>query len=828
MSAQAVDVVIFKDGFKLQGRKFKEMERISDSENKVSVVIPAANGFDVIEDGPKWVIFSSNAKQTGLVINNLPDRPDLKEYKRDVYLRSRIPLPVYGQIEATPFDKNWKRTIKVTTGGGKFHNIEQQIERIGPTRVVIPSTTHQWVLLYHPKEMGPKLIRDLLTAHPELSEPDGKPDVGKRLEIAKFFKEVGWLDATREELENLKKAVPEPWSKDQTDLYDQLRADLPKIENAYLIEELEAALASGRYEAARLIISRFDANLADAAESKRFADLKAQAEIVRPRYEQAMRLLRTILDELGNAHIVQPQLALAGGVVRPFVMGQTDPRITALVAAGEQVAAELHPDTTGRVELFQNLAAQSEQQRKAGRPSGVALDQLVALAVTGWLKGRNGAEPNVDAAIRLWQARQMLIDYQNEDQINYRRLIAERFRRTQGDNTVAFDELAQLISYLPPPQPENLVNLNAAKVPASANVIPGLWRKNTGPLPQEAAGVDYILRLPPEYHHGRPYPVLLALTHPGISAEYLVSLLAAEADKHGYIVAAPVWTTDSDEPYDYRGNRHYQVTATLRSLLRHFRVDNDRVFLFGFGEGANFAMDVGASHPDLFAGLLPMGPNPKFFGFFMHYWPNLQKLPVYAITGNINGSSLDNLRRIYEKWMPLGFPALLTLYRGRGLEWYAAELPTMFKWMAPHPDRPRRRVTGTGSLRLGQAGFQPWQTMRNEDNRFYWVGTDAIVPKCLLENNEGKSFVPAEISADIREGNRIELRSRGVSNIIIWLDRDMIDWSKPIYVRHNGNVPRGFKPQVIKPDLDVMLEELYKHGDRRMLFLNRLDVPVVP
>ena len=49
LSAQAVDVVIFKDGFKIQGRKFKEQEVISDPKNGVVVQIPAARGFDVIE-----------------------------------------------------------------------------------------------------------------------------------------------------------------------------------------------------------------------------------------------------------------------------------------------------------------------------------------------------------------------------------------------------------------------------------------------------------------------------------------------------------------------------------------------------------------------------------------------------------------------------------------------------------------------------------------------------------------------------------------------------------------------------------------------------------
>jgi pimeloyl-ACP methyl ester carboxylesterase len=252
-------------------------------------------------------------------------------------------------------------------------------------------------------------------------------------------------------------------------------------------------------------------------------------------------------------------------------------------------------------------------------------------------------------------------------------------------------------------------------------------------------------------------------------------------------------------------------------------VDNDRVFLFGFGDGANFAMDVGASHPDLFAGVVAMGPNPKYYGMFMHYWRNTQKLPVYAVTGTINGGSLQSLRQIFENWMPKGFPAIMSVYRGRGMEWYSAELPPLFDWMGR-----KKRVTGTASLRLGQR-VEPWYMMRAEDNRFYWVGTDEIAANCLRNANPGKNVLPAEMTADIRQGNLIELRSRGIRNITIWLDRDMIDWSKPVRIRHGDSMPpKGYKPAIMKPDLDVMLEELYRRGDRSMLFMQKIVLEVNP
>ena len=49
------------------------------------------------------------------------------------------------------------------------------------------------------------------------------------------------------------------------------------------------------------------------------------------------------------------------------------------------------------------------------------------------------------------------------------------------------------------------------------------------------------------------------------------------------------------------------VIDTLRDLRRRFQVDSDRVFLFGWEQGADAALDIGMSHPDQFAGVL-FGP----------------------------------------------------------------------------------------------------------------------------------------------------------------------------------------------------------------------------
>jgi hypothetical protein len=55
----------------------------------------------------------------------------------------------------------------------------------------------------------------------------------------------------------------------------------------------------------------------------------------------------------------------------------------------------------------------------------------------------------------------------------------------------------------------------------------------------------------------------------------------------------------------------------------------------------------------------------------------------------------------------------------------------------------------------------------------------------------------------------------------------MIDWTKPLKVQLNGQSPHGYKPKIIEPDLEILLEEMHGHGDRSMLFLNRLEFPAL-
>src|SRR5262249_53303816 len=141
---------------------------------------------------------------------------------------------------------------------------------------------------------------------------------------------------------------------------------------------------------------------------------------------------------------------------------------------------------------------------------------------------------------------------------------------------------------------------------------------------------------------------------------------------------------------------HTAVLDTVRDLRRRFSIDSDRVFLTGFGEGANMAFDVGLSHPDLFAGVLPIAGHIK--AFTKIYWPNAYCLPFYVVGGDLDGDASKQCRQyLFEHWVPGGYPSLWVEYKGRGQEWFSGEVPYMFDWM-------NRKKRAPGYPDLGRSG----------------------------------------------------------------------------------------------------------------------------
>ncbi len=819
-AVSAADVVILKDGFVIQGNVRKESQMVFDKPSGTSVVVVKANGLDMIDEGPKVTIFSTHSKQLGAISPDIKLRPEYKAYTTPFLGRKgNFPLAGVGEaVSVGDFNSRWVRVVEVKASVGANQKIDQQITHLDPYFIYVVSATHQWRLTYRTSEWDPQSVRKLLVMHPELNEPDGKCNPLRRVAIAKFMLDTGWIQAAKDELDRLKRDHPADFPKEAKDAHEKILKEIDQATAELVVKEAEIALGAGRYIFAAELLAIFPEKNAEPKEVARAAKVGADLKTAQERHDTARRLLGRLTDVVSGRDALNPLLAAGGGLAlatwKPAK--EITPQALELATAAGRVFAELHPDSAIRIETFVTLATQAERERAAGREPTKKPDELIATAISGWAMGKNGATPNVEAALKTWNAREMVLAYQRGDTPGARQEVLGRYKKNV---TVGIDQLAQLISLLPPVDPEDLNNRTGKPVPLGKHVPGGVYRRKTGPVAGHVGGIEYLVKLPPEYHHGRAYPVLIVLTHAGNEAEAMVGQLMTESEKNGYIVIAPEWTNQFGKGgWEWKGEDHVYVTAALRDAVRHFTVDNDRVFLCGAADGANMAMDIAVSHPDLFAGVVPMSPFPRWGGHFVEAWRNAQKLPFYIVTGELAGDSMQNLRKIFQEWMPKGFPAVMAIYKGRGVEWYGAETPTIFEWMSR-----KTRTNGVGVLALGNYR-QPWIMLRETDNRFYWLQAD----KAVVGKNGG-AVVPATMLGDIRGNNLVFLETKGVKHLTVWLSTDMIDWTNPVRVQHNGGVPRDWpRAKKVDPNLEVLLEDYYERGDRRMLFLNKIELGNLP
>jgi pimeloyl-ACP methyl ester carboxylesterase len=771
------DVVILKDGYTIHGKVGVEQTAIFDPLTGASIVTRKMNGLNVVDDGPRWTVFSATYQRVGEV-DKFNRFADLIQLTRPIFRKSQYPILNQMHFEKkTEFNDRWQRTLYYSNPAGGVHQIEQQIDVLTPHYARINSFSHVWTSYYLTKELGPNLVRKLLATHPEFVEK-GKPDAGKRAKLIRFLMQADWLADAEDEVDRLEKDCP-----DETKRVEELRAAVREKKVESLLAEVELAKEGGRHAFAQQALKQVPKDKVPAKTALRVAALKAEYEAGAAKLARAKRFLEELPKELKV------------------------PSFKDLAEAAAVIAEELDLDTVARLDLFGTLSEQAETAKEAGKPVLHKPEQLLSAAVTGWLLGNNSTETNVPAARKCLKAREMALSYLRTANPGKRRDVLSGYE--QEADALSFDELEKLISVLPPPE-------------ADKEITTGPVLKTTGPVPGYTTGVKYLLQLPPEYRHGRPYPLLLVLPN---GNERMADTLKRFGDlpgRHGYILAAVDWNENGQRgAYGYTEEEQATATGVLRHLRRTLQVDSDRVFLFGYGEGANMALDLGATRPDQFAGVIPMAatPDAQLFQVF-EYWKNFQNLPVYMIVGDHAGDSVKTIRSILTAWMPRGYPAVAVSYKGRGFEWFGEELPFIFDWMG-------RKTRATATPELGRPS-EEFRTIRQSSSRFYWVSTDEIDPKNLFDpQRPQRSFYPARVRAKFSEGNQITVTQLGLRQVSLWLARGTVDFSKPVYVTIKDH-PSGTWKKDLAPKVSVLLEDLYERGDRQHPFVQRIDCADLP
>ena len=313
-------------------------------------------------------------------------------------------------------------------------------------------------------------------------------------------------------------------------------------------------------------------------------------------------------------------------------------------------------------------------------------------------------------------------------------------------------------------------------------------------MPEKSgAGVGYFLRIPASYQPDRPAPLLVYLSGgPGLALDGVNTANDAVAGTN-YLVLYP-----QAGDYWWKPEVAARLDVALRDTFREFNVDLDRVYIAGFSNGGTGALYMAEMWPQRFAAVVSLMGAGQCMEEVKQMLPNLANLPILFVHGEKDPIIAPECSKTTQESLgelrPRAAPQLrmlpdrehdITLTSDDGLT--LAYLKD--KVRDALPKRLNARIPGT------------------EFPRQYWLE--------VLEKGSGVG----ELNAEIKK-NEVEIRSREVKRLRLYLRPEMFSQAGPVRVRWNGK-------QVFEGSLqDVCVAGAGTTGDPKLDFADRKELAV--
>ncbi len=663
-------------------------------------------------------------------------------------------LGMFTAVE--PFDKFGRRRMSILTDVGPEDLIVGMVQ-IGPKYIKLIGLTHVWEFGVATTSVPPAEL------DPVIKEAIDVKNVDHRMSVARFYLQASLYPQALKELDAIRAEFPE-----MKDAVEEITVEVRELVANELLAELRRRRASGQHQLALEALAHFPTDKTSPAILRQIRDIQEEYEKAR----QQIELAGSLLAEL-EARLDPPQLADA---VRPMRSIVTD---------------ELNVETLERLDAFFKLIDDDT----------LPAAQKLAVAYSGWLLGSANAVSNLDEVVHLWNARTLVSEYLRTEEQQKRSDLVLQLKGTEG---VSVERLAFMATQLPFPQLDQEIQpAEATKIHIEAR--PG------------QAELSYSVLLPYEYNPYHRYPMIVALRPAERSTEDMLLWWGGsreqpgQALRHGYIVIAPEYADEKARRYNYDTATHDVVLRAIRDARKRFNVDSDRIFLSGHGMGGDAAFDIGMSHPDEFAGVIPIvGISRNYCAW---YWKNAEYVPFYIVGGQLDRNSLvesaegGQVGRMFLN----GYDVIICDYLGRGYEHYYEEIHSLFDWMALH-----RRLRNPREFEA--------RVLRPSENRFFWLQGEGFPPNVanagVTADPQKSRIAPMVFAAKLTTANTIYIRS-GAKRHQLWLSPDFVDFQQKLSVQSDGR--RKFN-DFLSPDIEVLLEDLRVRGDRQMLYWARIDV----
>ncbi|MGZ8365246.1 MAG: carboxylesterase family protein, partial [Nitrospira sp.] len=342
-----------------------------------------------------------------------------------------------------------------------------------------------------------------------------------------------------------------------------------------------------------------------------------------------------------------------------------------------------------------------------------------------------------------------------------------------------------------------------------------------GNLPREqiaVRGQTYPLSLfiPPTYQASRAYALVVCLHGFGFTGEEYLERWRTRLGED-YLLACPTYPSGAW----FTRRAEELVLQTIRQAGHRYHVDPDRVFLTGMSNGGIGAWLIGMHHAPLFAGLAPMASGLD--NVLMPFLANLRSTPVYIIHGAKDQvMPVDLSRSIARELEVLGYPHVYREHQREhpmagGHYFPKEELPDLIAWF-----NSQRREPLPTSLTVVRDGshFQPFNWVRLDSTDPIAAFSDDLVDK---RDERIKRRVYARIDASIAGSNRIEVKAEHVQRYSLFLNEQLIDFSKPLTVVTNGRL--SFEGPVT-PSVETLLRQARLRQDPARLFSVHLTIAI--
>lgn len=661
------------------------------------------------------------------------------------------PAVVGSYLETTPFDQYGHRRITLAAHPQNI-NVIQEIVQLRPETVTVFSKSPRWKHELSTNSLTNEVLLSLLQQTTDDQSPQDQ------LRIVRFLIDAQRYTLAGQRLALLRQSFPE-----MADQADRTAQQLHHLISIKALGEIQRRQHAGQHRFALEYAQKFPMEQVSAQVVRESREVIEHYHLLDQKIEKARMLLGILQTDL-----------------EAEVFEQVSPLRSLL-------CEELSYNTIDRLEPF--LRAELDDTLTA--------EEKLGLAYSGWLLGDARADTSLKLAVRLWRARFLVSEYlRSESELDRRELLRE-LREVDG---AMVETIAAMVPFLPMPR-------------LTTNVVPGTPMTVELPSPEDQSALRYAAVVPPEYSPDRSYPLLVTLGNRGVPLKKSLSWWAGTPEQpgiamhRGYIVMCPQYVDGDPGEYTYSSSSHHAVLAAIRDLRKRVHIDSDRIYLTGHGMGGDAAFDIGMSHPDMFAGVLPVVGLCD--GHCKVNWRNCPDLAWYIVGGEKDRNTLEENGKILNRMMIRGNDITYVEYVGRGYEPYFNEQPRMFEWMSLHRRAAEPKEFNIRFLRPGDADL-------------YWLNTDGFDENALQPvawNGEEINTRPQFLEGMIKPSGAIYVTT-SASRVTIKLSPSLVNFEQRVEVRLSKKRPyRDF----VKPEMQTLLDDLRERGDRQRLYWAKLE-----